>query len=82
MTEYFRVIDNISEMKYVFNKLKTPELGAVKTQMKSVLSSNADDVYKGMRETLKDNLDVEEFSDFIGLIDNPNSPLYDFISIN
>ncbi|MBB6461896.1 hypothetical protein [Flammeovirga kamogawensis] len=82
MTEYYRGIDKISEMKYVFNKLKTPDLGAVKTQMKSVLSSNADDVYKGMIESLKENLDVEEFSDFVGLIDNTNSQLYDFISIN
>ncbi len=81
LTEYFRSINNINEMKYIFNKLKTPDLGAIKTQMKSVLSNKADDIFDAMSPTLKGNLGIDDIDDLTDLIDNPNSNLYNFIDI-
>ncbi len=81
MTEYFRGIDNISEMKYVFNKLKTPDLGAIKTQMKSVFSGNAPDIFQSMKTTLKSDLGADNLPDFLDLVNDTNSKLYNFIDI-
>ena len=81
LSEYFRSINNLNEMKYIFNKLKTPDLGTIKTQMKSVLSNKADDIFDAMSPTLKGNLGIDDIDDLIDLIDNPNSNLYNFIDI-
>jgi hypothetical protein len=81
MKEYFGAVDNISEMKYVFNKLKTPDLGAVRTQMKSVLSDNAPDIFQRMKTTLKLDLGADNLPDFMDLVNNTESKLYNFIDI-
>ena len=81
MTEYFRGIDNISEMKYVFNELKTPDVGAVKTQMKSVLSGKVDDIFDAMSPNLKNSLGIDDIDDLSDLINYTSSNLYNFIDI-
>ena len=69
MVEYFRNISNINEFKYVFNKLKTPNVNSIKDQMKVIFSNNADNIYDALKISMRENLGIEEFSDFLDLIE-------------
>lgn len=68
-------------MKYVFNKLDTPNLSDVKKKMQKVFQNNADEIFKSMNPNMKNSLQVTSTDDLLDLIDNVNSPLYYFIGI-
>jgi hypothetical protein len=81
LIEYFRDIGDISEVKYIFNKLKTPDLSKIRIQMKVVLVKNSDDLFDAMSTDLRKNLRIDDIYDLEDLIQNTNSDLYKFIDI-
>ena len=47
---------SIGEMKYVFNKLETPDVAAVKTELKKVFEKDPESFFNAMSDDMKDNL--------------------------
>jgi hypothetical protein len=66
-------------------KLKTPDIGLVKDQMKVVLSKDVDKLFEAMpvnfRETLLGAGKADRLDLFEDLINDTSSKLYDFIDI-
>jgi len=85
LTEYFRSANSIGDFKYVFNKLKTPDISAVKQQMMKVLSDNMDDIFEAMPPTFRENLlgivNRDRLDLFEGLVNDTKSNLYNFIEV-
>ena len=81
LTEYFRSATSIGDIKYVFNKLKTPDVNLVKTQMKEIISNNAPDIFEAMKPSVRTDLKAENLADFLDLVNNTNSKLYNFIEV-
>jgi hypothetical protein len=85
LIEYFRSSASITDIRYVFNKLKTPDIGLVKDQMKVVLSKDVDKLFEAMpvnfRETLLGAGKADRLDLFEDLINDTSSKLYDFIDI-
>jgi hypothetical protein len=82
---YFSAAKSISEMKYVFNKLDTPNLSDVKKQMQNVFQKNANDIFSSMTPEMRRSLGVDDLLDgksaFDELVNDVNSDLYKFIEI-
>jgi mevalonate kinase len=71
----------MEDIMYVFNKLKTPNVNAVKDQMKTILSKNIDDIFDAMSPVLQEKLKATNIRSFKSLIDNTESELYIFIQV-
>ncbi len=78
---YFESSSSIGEMKYVFNKLETPDVTAVKAEFKKVFEKTPEEIFTIMKKPLRDSLGIEDVEDLKDLIGNPNSKLYDFIEV-
>lgn len=92
MVEYFRAVNSIDELKYVFNKLKTADVGEVKKQVQAVFSGNAKllfeanpDLFKSLKSEDGAPLIIQTWQQLEGLAkSNPEfykSSLFDFIEI-
>ncbi|AYB29381.1 hypothetical protein [Chryseolinea soli] len=85
LTEYFRSANTITDIKYVFNKLKTSDISAIKSQMKNLLSDNLDDIFEAMPSSLRENLlgagNDDRLDLFEDLVSDTGSKFYDFIEI-
>jgi len=72
-------------MKYVFNKLDTPNISDIKKQMQKVFEKNSDEIFDAMHPELKKSLGIDDLIDgkskFDELAANINSELYKFIEI-
>ena len=85
MGERSRAAESIAEMKYVFNKLDTPNLSDVKKKMQKVFQNNADEIFKSMTTEMRRSLGADDLldgkSEFDKLVNDINSDLYKFIEI-
>lgn len=81
LVEYFRAIDDISEMRYIFNELKTPDIVKVRIEVAKLLYLHANDVYGAMSSSLKGNLGINSLNQFKGLITNGDQTLFSFVKI-
>ena len=79
LLEYFRAINSIDELEYVFNKLKTPDRDLVLNEFKSFFQSNITDIYQALNVRLKNQLEIDTLSDFRELINDTSSDFYSFI---
>jgi hypothetical protein len=78
---YLESSSSIGEMKYVFNKLETPDVTAVKTEFKKVFEKDPKGTFEIMGEGMRTSLGVEDFDQFEALIKNTDSALYSFIEV-
>ena len=78
---YLKSSSSIGEMKYVFNKLETPDVTAVKTEFKKVFEKDPDGFYKAMNPDLRDALGINNADELIALVKDTSSELYDFIEV-
>ena len=76
---YLEKSEEISQMSYVFNKLETPDLLAVKLEFQKIFTRDAESIFISMNPALKAKLGLTDVDSFLDLVDNPNSTLYDFI---
>lgn len=76
---------SIGEMKYVFNKLETPDVAAVKTEFKKVFEKDLKGFLDSLSEGIKPQLDLDGspagLAKFKEMIKNPSSDLYEFIGV-
>lgn len=78
---YLSSSGSISEMKYVFNKLETPDLAAVKAEFKKVFEKDPEGIFNAMSDELKEDLGVTTVAQFNKLVEDPASKLYAFIEV-
>lgn len=88
LTEYFNNVEKLSEMRYVFNKLKTPDVAAVREKFKEIF------INRGKMEEIFTSLGEDKFYELFNVrsVDNfiknvaPNlsgpTSIYNFIIIN
>jgi hypothetical protein len=78
---YLASVNSISEFKYVFNKLDTPNVADIKTKFKQVFNKDPGGIFDAMSDELKDSLKIRNVAQLQVLIDNPASSLYTFIEV-
>ena len=87
MTEYFRSATSLSDIKYVFNNLKTPDVSAIKGKFKEIFENRAKTtaLFNSLGESKFQQLfgvNIDDFiDDVVPVLDGPNS-IYRFISVN
>lgn len=82
---YFESSSSIGEMKYVFNKLETPNVAAVKAEFQKIFEKDPKEFFDSLNEGIKTQLDLDSspigLAKFKEMIKNPNSELYEFIGV-
>lgn len=78
---YLSSAKSISEFKYVFNKLDTPNVADVKSKFQQVFNKDPEGIFDAMSDELKDSLKIRNVAQLQVLIDNPASSLYTFIEV-
>ena len=78
---YLATAKSISEFKYVFNKLDTPNVADVKSKFKQVFNQEPEGIYEAMSPELRASLGVKNLSQFKELINDLDSELYNFIEV-
>jgi len=78
---YLASVNSISEFKYVFNKLDTPNVADVKSKFKQVFNKDPEGVFASMKPELRESLGVEDLGQFKELINDLDSELYSFIEV-
>jgi hypothetical protein len=64
-TSYLRSIDNLSELKYVFNAAKINTSGARTAMRDFIFDSNRREIiYNSLKNSLKNELDIETLNEF------------------
>lgn len=92
LEEYFRSATSIEDIKYVFNKLKTPSVGDVKSQFQVIIGGNAKTLFESNSNLFKDikmldgsTLNIVSWQQLEGLAkNNPDfykSSLFEFIEV-
>lgn len=92
LTEYFRSATSTGDIKYVFNKLKTPSVADVKSQFQVIIGNNAktlfeanSNLFKGIKMPDGSTLNISSWQQLEGLAKgNPDfykSSLFDFIEV-
>lgn len=49
--------------------------------MKEIISNIAPDIFEAMKPSMRSNLKAENLADFLDLVNNTNSKLYNFIEV-
>lgn len=82
---YFESSSSIGEMKYVFNKLETSDLDAVKAEFRKVFEKDPKGFLDALSEGIKAELDLDSspagLAKFKAMIEDPTSDLYEFIGV-
>lgn len=78
---YLASVNSISEFKYVFNKLDTPNVADIKTKFKQVFNKDPEGIFNTMSLDLKNELNIKDVDELIELVNDTSSELYDFIEV-
>ena len=77
-------IDNISDLEYVFNGLKTDDLVLIKQQFQKIFQQDVNDFFDLLEDTneeLLNNLNIIDYGSFNLAVGDLNHSIYNFIKI-
>jgi hypothetical protein len=84
---YLGTISSLDELRYFFDIEKIADIGTIKNRFKTVFENNAEDWFKSVDEGGLGELkikqlfgnDIDSIDDFVDIVGNINSPIYNFI---